>query len=486
MPKKIFINDDFLLETREARELYHGVAASLPIIDYHCHLPPAEIAADKRWENISQVWLNGDHYKWRQMRTAGIAERYCTGDASDREKFDQYARLMPMALRNPLYHWTHLELKNYFGIADRLLSPATAESIWCDACQVMAKPDFSARGLMMKSKVEVVCTTDDPVDPLDHHRAIAAEQTAAAGGRRNRKAFSVQIRPTWRPDKSWAVGSPVLFNAWTDKLGAVVGRDIGTLDEFLSALRERHDVFHAAGCRLSDRGVCFIPADDFTTSAASATFRKARLGKIVSQDEARAFMAFMLHELAVMDSEQGWTMQIHFGVLRNNNSRMFAQTGPDSGFDSIGDWSVGEGLARHLNRLDQAGKLPKTILYNINPKDNELLATLIGNFQDGITPGKMQFGSGWWFLDQLDGMTRQIEALSQMGLLSQFVGMLTDSRSFLSYARHEYFRRLLCSILGNDMAMGRLPCDMALVGKIVADISYYNARNYFGFFDTSK
>lgn len=486
MAKKLFIHDDFLLETREARELYHGVAESLPIIDYHCHLPPADIAADKRWENLAQVWLYGDHYKWRQMRTAGIAEKYCTGNASDREKFDQYARLMPMALRNPLYHWTHLELKNYFGIADRLLSPATADSIWHDACHVMAKPDFSARGLMMKSRVEVVCTTDDPVDTLEHHRAIAAEQTGTAGARRKQKGFPVQVRPTWRPDRSWAVATPALFNVWTDKLGAAAGHDIGTLDEFMSALRKRHDVFHASGCRLSDRGVCFVPADDCTTKVAASIFKKARAGKRVAPDEARAFMTFMLHELAMMDAEKGWTMQVHFGVLRNTNNRMFARTGPDSGFDSIGDWSVGEGLTKHLDRLDTAGKLPKTILYNINPGDNELLAAMIGNFQDGITPGKMQFGSGWWFMDQLDGMTRQIEALSQMGLLSQFVGMLTDSRSFLSYVRHEYFRRLLCSILGEDMARGRLPGDLALVGKMVADISYHNARKYFGFYETSK
>jgi len=476
-----FIHDDFLLETKQARELYHSYAESLPIIDYHCHLSPAQIAGDKRWENIAQVWLYGDHYKWRQMRTAGIAERYCTGDASDREKFDRYAWLMPQALRNPLYHWSHLELKAYFGITDRLLSPSTADSIWKDSLKVIASPEFSARGLMKKSKVEVVCTTDDPVDSLEHHRAIAAEQSQISD-LKSQSPFSCQVRPTWRPDKCWAVADPVLFNGWTDKLGAATNRDISDLDSFLAALRQRHDVFHAAGCRLSDRGICFIPNADFTPEAARIIFAKARARQPVSPSEAMTFMAFMLHELAVMDAEKGWTMQVHYGVLRNNNSRQTAALGPDTGFDSIGDWETGEGMVKHFNRLDRMGKLPKTILYNINPCDNELIATMIGNYQDGVTPGKMQFGSGWWFLDQLDGMTRQIEALSQLGLLSQFVGMLTDSRSFLSYTRHEYFRRLLCSILGDDMARGRIPNDMALVGKMVSDISYHNARNYFGFF----
>lgn len=477
----VFIHEDFLLDTKQSRELYHTYAKSLPIIDYHCHLPPADIANDKRWENITQVWLYGDHYKWRQMRTAGIAERYCTGDASDREKFDRYAELMPQALRNPLYHWSHLELKAYFGISDRLLSPATAESIWRDSATVMAKPEFSARGLMMKSRVEVVCTTDDPVDSLEYHIAIRKEQSQTGTGKPN--AFNIQVRPTWRPDKAWAVSVPDLFNAWTDKLAASVKRDIRDLDGFLSALQERHDFFHANGCRVSDRGVTFIPAVECAHKDAVAIFSKARSGRPVTPLEAVAFMSFMLHELALMDAAKGWTMQIHYGVLRNNNSRMAAKLGPDTGFDSIGDWSIGEGLVRHLDRLDRVGQLPKTILYNINPGDNELIATMLGNFQDGVTPGKMQFGSGWWFLDQLDGMTRQIETLSQLGLLSRFVGMLTDSRSFLSYTRHEYFRRLLCAILGDDMARGRLPNDMALVGKVVADISYHNARRYFGFYE---
>ena len=481
MKPDVFIGDDFLLESTPARELYHNHAEALPIIDYHCHLPPAEIAGDKRWENIAQVWLYGDHYKWRQMRTAGIAERYCTGDATDREKFGQYAGLMPKALRNPLYHWAHLELKNCFGISDRLLSPATADSIWEDSLKVVQSPEFSARGLMKKAKVEVVCTTDDPVDSLEHHRAIALEQSQTS----NLKS-QVQVRPTWRPDKCWAVSDPVLFNGWMDKLAAATNREISDLDGFLAALRLRHDFFHAAGCRLSDRGITFIPALECTGSEASAIFAKARARTPVAPLDALRFMAFMLHELAAMDAEKGWTMQVHYGVLRNNNSRGFTALGPDTGFDSIGDWPSGEGMVKHFDRLDRIGKLPKTIIYNINPRDNELVATLIGCYQDGITPGKMQFGSGWWFLDQLDGMTRQIESLSQLGLLSQFVGMLTDSRSFLSYARHEYFRRLLCNIVGDDVVRGRLPNDMALLGRLVEDVCYYNARKYFGFFNTEK
>ena len=473
----IFITKDFLLETPQARELYHGHAAVLPIIDYHCHLSPAEIAQDKRWDNLAQIWLGSDHYKWRQMRAAGIAERFCTGDAPDREKFDKYAELMPKALRNPLYHWTHLELKNCFGISDRLLSPETADSIWNDTCKVVTAPDFSARGLMRGAKVEVVCTTDDPVDTLEYHRAIAAEQKA-------NKAFTCQVRPTWRPDKCWMVADSALFNGWTDKLAesAKCG-DIHDLNGFLNALRVRHDFFHASGCRLSDRSVNFVPATECSAVEAAAIFAKARASKPVTLAEAVQFQAFMLHEMALLDADKGWTMQLHYGVLRNNSGRKMSTFGPDAGCDSIGDWATGEGMSKHFDRLDRLGKLPKTIVYNINPRDNEMIATMCGNFQDGVTAGKMQFGGAWWFMDQLDGMARQIETLSQLGLLSQYVGMLTDSRSFLSYARHEYFRRLFCNILGRDMSNGRMPNDMKLAGKLVGDVCYHNARNYFGFYN---
>ncbi len=468
---KVFIHDDFMLETDQAKKLYHNYAKDLPIIDYHCHLNPQEIAEDKRWDNISQIWLYGDHYKWRRMRTAGIAEKYCTGDASDREKFEKYAELMPKALRNPLYHWTHLELKKYFGVTD-LLSPKTADAIWEKSKEVVATAGFSARGLMKQSKVEVVCTTDDPVDSLEYHQQIAAD-----------KSIDVQVRPTWRPDKGWMVDNPDVFVPWVQKLSEASGIEILTFHEFIDALRSRHDFFHAVGCRLSDRGLDFIPAEECSLSEATEIFAKTINGQSPTKTEILQFKSYMMHEFAVMDAEKGWTTQIHYGVLRNNNSRLFAQAGADVGCDSIGDWSTGEGMSKHFDRLDKIGKLPKTIIYPINPGDNEMIATMIGNFQDGETAGKMQFGSGWWFLDQLDGMTRQIESLSQLGLLSQFVGMLTDSRSFLSYTRHEYFRRLLCNILGNDMVKGLVPNDMELVGGMIADICYYNAKKYFGFYE---
>jgi glucuronate isomerase len=466
-----FIHEEFLLDTPAARELYHRHAADLPIIDYHCHLPPKEIADDIRWENIATLWLGGDHYKWRAMRTAGVNERYCTGDAPPWEKFGQYAATMPKLLRNPLYHWSHLELARYFGISDRLLNPETARGIYDQCNALLAQPDFSCRGLMKKSKVEVVCTTDDPVDSLEHHAAIAADAS-----------FDIQVRPTWRPDKTLIIDQPAAFTAWLELLEKASGISISTLSNLMQALQNRHDFFASRGCCLSDRGVDTVWAEDCTESEAASIFAKVRAGGAVTPDEAVRYKSYMLHELAVMDAAKGWTMQIHYGAIRNNNSRMKKLLGPDCGFDSIGDLPVAAALAKHLDRLDLAGSLPKTIIYNLNPRDNELIATMLGNFQDGVTAGKIQFGSGWWFLDQLDGMTRQIESLSQLGLLSQFVGMLTDSRSFLSYTRHEYFRRLLCNILGNDIERGLLPNDIALVGNMVEDISCRNARLYFGFY----
>ena len=472
MNSRPFIHEDFLLDTPAARELYHRHAADLPIIDYHCHLPPKEIADNIRWDNIATLWLGGDHYKWRAMRTAGVNERFCTGDAPHWEKFEQYAATMPKLLRNPLYHWSHIELARYFGISDRLLNPETARGIYDHCNSLLAQPDFSCRGLMKKSKVEVVCTTDDPVDSLEHHAAIAADAS-----------FDIQVRPTWRPDKALIIDQPAAFAAWIEALENASGNSISTLSDLMQALQNRHDFFASRGCRLSDRGVDTIWAEDCTESEAASIFAKARAGGSVTPDEAVRYKSYLLHELAVMDAAKGWTMQIHYGAIRNNNTRMKKLLGPDCGFDSIGDLPVATALAKHLDRLDHAGSLPKTIIYNLNPRDNELVATMLGNFQDGITAGKIQFGSGWWFLDQLDGMKRQIESISQLGLLSQFVGMLTDSRSFLSYTRHEYFRRLLCNILGNDIQRGLLPSDFALVGKMVEDISYHNARRYFGFYE---
>ena len=373
---------------------------------------------------------------------------------------------------NPLYHWSHLELARYFGISDRLVNPETARGIYEECNSLLADPGFSCRGLMRKSKVEVVCTTDDPVDTLAHHAAIASDAS-----------FEIQVRPTWRPDKALIIDQPAGFSDWIDLLEQASGISISTLSDLMEALANRHDFFAAHGCRLSDRGVDTVWAEDCTESEAASIFAKARSGGAVTAEDAVCYKSYLLHELAVMDAAKGWTMQIHYGALRGANTRMKRLIGADCGFDSIGDQPVAAALAKHLDRLDLANCLPKTIIYNLNPRDNELVATMLGNFQDGITPGKIQFGSGWWFLDQLDGMTRQIESLSQLGLLSQFVGMLTDSRSFLSYTRHEYFRRLLCNILGNDMERGLLPSDFPLVGQMVADISYHNARRYFGFYE---
>jgi glucuronate isomerase len=471
-----FISENFLLQNDRAVELYHGYAAKQPIIDYHCHLPPAQVAADQCFENLTQIWLYGDHYKWRAMRTAGVPERYCTGDASDWEKFQKWAETVPQTLRNPLYHWTHLELKRPFGISDRLLGPKTAKSIWEECNAKLRLPEFSARGIMRQMNVLVVCTTDDPTDSLEYHRAIAADPS-----------FAIRVLPTFRPDKALAVESPGAFNEWTDRLAAAAGIDVGdSFDRFLDALRQRRDFFHSVGCRLSDHGIETFYAADYDAADVSAAFRRVRSGKTISGDEVIKYKSAVLHELAVMNWEKSWVQQFHFGAMRNNNTRMFRTLGPDTGFDSIGDFEVARPMARFLDRLDAAGRLTKTILYNLNPAHNEVVATMLGNFQDGTTPGKIQFGSAWWFLDQKDGMERQLDALANLGLLSRFVGMLTDSRSFLSYTRHEYFRRILCNRLGGEMQQGLLPDPVDLVGRMVADLSYGNAARYFAFDDVQK
>ena len=465
-----YITEDFLLETEAARRLYHEYAENMPILDYHCHLDPRDIASDRRWTNLSAIWLASDHYKWRAMRANGVAERYCTGNASDREKFEKWADTMPYLLRNPLYQWTHMELKRYFGISDRLLGPGTARSIWEECNLQLAKPGFSARGIMKRSRVLMVCTTDDPIDSLEHHKAIAKDAS-----------FDIAVLPTWRPDKGMAVENPQHFNIWMDRLAAAADTDIRDFNSYMEAIRKRHAFFHANGCRLSDHGLETAYAEDYTDTQIKNIFHNLRGGKELTQDETLKFKSAMLYEFGILDHESGWTQQFHFGPLRNNNCRMFKSVGPDSGFDSIGDFELGRPLARFLDRLDGEGKLPKTILYNINPRDNALMATMAGNYQDGSVPGKMQYGSAWWFLDQKDGIESQLETLSQMGLLSRFVGMLTDSRSFLSYTRHEYFRRILCNVLGNDIASGVIPNDLELAGRMVRDICYNNAAKYFGF-----
>jgi glucuronate isomerase len=464
---KPFMDENFMLNNKAAEELYHGYAKDMPIIDYHCHLPPEEVGNDRKFENMTKVWLDGDHYKWRAMRAAGVDEKYCTGKAPDYEKFEKWAATVPQAIRNPLYHWTHMELKRPFGI-HKLLNPASARDIYDEATGMLQTDDFSARNIMRKMKVELVCTTDDPIDSLSHHIKTRKD------------GFEIKMLPTWRPDKAMMVENSENFNAYIDKLEKASRISITRFDDLILALKNRHDFFHAQGCRLSDHGIETMYAEDFTDHDIKTIFTKVRSGKNLNPIEVLKFKSAMLIHFAMMDHEKGWVQQFHLGALRNNSTRMYNHLGADKGFDSIGDFEVAKPLSRFFDKLDLGNRLAKTILYNLNPRDNELLATMLGNFNDGSVPGKMQFGSGWWFLDQKDGMIRQLNALSSLGLLSRFVGMLTDSRSFLSYPRHDYFRRILCNLLGTDMENGEIPNDMDLVGGMVKDISYNNAKKYFG------
>jgi len=468
---KPFMHEDFLLGSAAARRLYHDYAEGMPIFDYHCHLPVREIAENRRFENLTRIWLAGDHYKWRALRALGVPERLITGEGSDREKFDAWAAAVPFTVRNPLYHWTHMELKDPFGIADRLLGPDTAQGIWERCNELLATEAFRARGLMEHFRVRVVCTTDDPTDDLVHHRVLAEAW--------KRKEFSAQVLPAFRPDKAMAVESPELFNQWVGRLEQAAGMRVLDYPGFLEALRARHRTFHEMGCRLSDHGVEQPYAESYTERDITGAFRTLRAGRGLDPAAALRFKSALLYELAVMDAEAGWTQQFHFGALRNVSGRMHEALGPDTGFDAIGDFDLGRALVRFLDRLDRENKLARTILYDINPRDNEMLASIAGSFQDGSVRGKMQFGSAWWFNDQLDGMARQIEALSTIGLLSTFVGMLTDSRSFLSYPRHDYFRRLLCNMIGADVEAGRLPADLPHLGGIVRDVCWNNAARYF-------
>jgi len=462
-----FIHNDFLLQTETAKHLYHQYAANMPIYDYHCHLAVQQIAEDIKFENMTQIWLYGDHYKWRAMRANGVDERYCTGGASDWEKFQMWAQTVPFCIRNPLYHWTHMELKRPFGISG-LLCPETAGEIYARCSEFLKSPKFSARGIMRQMNVKLICTTDDPIDDLRFHKKIAAD------------GFEVKVYPAWRPDKGMAAEDVKALNEWINKLQQAADTEIKNFDGYIEALRKRHDYFHANNCRLSDHGLETACAADFTASEIEKIFAKIRKAVNLDIQEVSKFKSAMMHEFGLMDAEKGWVQQLHMSALRDTNTRMFKTLGQNTGFDSIGDFEIAKPLAKFLDRLDSQNKLPKTILYNLNPRDNELIATMIGNFQDGFSPGKMQFGSGWWFLDQKDGMEKQINALSNMGLLSRFVGMLTDSRSFLSYPRHEYFRRILCNILGNDVEAGLIPKDLKLLGQMVEDICYNNAKNYFG------
>lgn len=442
----------------------------MPIIDYHCHLSPEDIANDRKFANLTQIWLEGDHYKWRAMRTNGVPERFCTGDADDYAKFEKWAATVPYTMRNPLYHWTHMELKRPFGV-EKILKPETAREIY-DTCTSLLQTDaYSVRGILKQMNVEIICTTDDPIDSLEYHQKIKANGSG------------LTVLPTFRADKVLAIEQPDVFLPYVEKLEAASGVAIGNYQQLLDALQQRHNFFHEQGCRLSDHGLETVYAANYTEAEGQAIFAKALSKQTLTPDEVLKYKSAMLMHLALMDHAKDWTQQFHLGALRNNNTRMMRELGPDTGFDSIGDFDVARPLSRFMDKLDNSNQLAKTILYNLNPSQNELYATMIGNFNDGSTPGKIQYGSAWWFLDQKDGMEKQMNALSNMGLLSRFVGMLTDSRSFLSYPRHEYFRRLLCNMLGNDVENGELPAsEMQWLGQMVEDICYNNAKSYFKFY----
>ena len=464
---KIFLDENFLLQTDTAKRLYHDFAERMPVIDYHCHLPVQQIADDINFKNLTQIWLYGDHYKWRAMRTNGVDESYITGDKTDFEKFEKWADTVPYTLRNPLYHWTHLELQRYFDVHE-LLKPESAKEIYNDCTQKLQTKEYSVKNLLRKMNVQVVCTTDDPADSLEYHKKIKDD------------GFEIKVLPAFRPDHAMNVDDVGEFNLYIKKLETASGLSVTSYQSYLDALKQRHDFFATIGCSVSDHGLEYIYAEDYTDDEIIAVFNKIRNGRELTLEERSKFKSAMLYVFAIWNHEKNWVQQYHLGALRNNNKRMLELYGPDGGYDSIGDFSHAKSLSKFLSRLDSTNQLAKTILYNLNPADNELIATMTGNFNDGSIPGKIQFGSAWWFLDQKDGMTKQMNALSNMGLISRFVGMITDSRSFLSYPRHEYFRRILCNLFGKEIENGELPNDVEWTGKIIKDICYYNAKNYFG------
>jgi glucuronate isomerase len=469
MTNKPFIHENFLLQNETAVHLFHDHAKKLPIIDYHCHLNPQEVAEDHKFRSITELWLGGDHYKWRALRTNGVAEKFITGDASDWDKFQKWAETMPYCMRNPLYHWTHLELKTCFGI-DKVLNPQTAKEIYDECNEKLASPEFSARNLMLHYNVEAVCTTDDPVDSLEYHKLV------------RESGFKVKVLPTWRPDLAMTVENPAAYRDYIDKLAKVSGVSINCFDDIVKALLVRHKYFEEQGCRLSDHGMEEFYADDFTAKELDEIFSKVYGGTALTESEIRKFKSAMLIEFGKMDADTGWTQQFHYGVIRNQNTKMFNLIGKDTGFDSMAQVMTAKAMNRYLDRLNSMDKLTKTIIYNLNPSDFEMVGTTIGNFQDGSVPGKIQLGAGWWFLDQKNGMEQQMQVLSMLGLLSRFVGMLTDSRSFVSYARHEYFRRILCNLIGNDVEKGEIPAsEMNRIEQMIEDISYYNAKRFFKF-----
>ena len=466
---KTFLDPDFLLQTDTARALYHEHAAKMPIIDYHCHLDPRQIAENHAFEDLTEIWLGGDHYKWRAMRANGVPEEYITGDKPAYEKFQKWAETVPYLMRNPLYHWTHLELSRIFGI-DRVLNPASARAIYEECTEKLRTPEFRAQAIMRRMHVEVVCTTDDPVDSLIYHQRIRESD------------IPTRVYPAWRPDKVLAIERTADFNAYLSRLEAATNRILLTYTQLLEALQERHDFFERQGCRLSDHGLDTFYAEPYTERGLEAIFMKGRMGKPLTEQELRMFRSALLYELAAMDARSGWVQQFHIGANRNNNRRMFRRLGADAGFDAIDDQPIAVSMNRFFSRLDEEDLLAKTIVYNLNPRDNALMVANAYNFNDGSVPGKMQYGAAWWFLDQIDGIREQLNTLSALGLLSRFVGMLTDSRSFLSYPRHEYFRRILCDLLGGEVEKGLLPAsELPFLGQMVEDISYHNAKRYFGF-----
>ena len=461
-----FLSEDFLLQTKTAKILYHEHANKMPIYDYHCHIPVSQIADDKQFDNLTQIWLYGDHYKWRAMRINGVPECFCTGNATDYEKFEKWSQTVPYTLRNPLYHWTHLELKRYFGV-EKLLNPNTAKEIYDTCSKMLRTPEYSVRNLLRKSNVKVICTTDDPLDSLEYHRKMRED------------GFEIKVLPTWRPDKAMLANDITTLNNWVDKLAQLTEIEITDYDSYLDALKKRHDFFNEMGCRLSDCSLATIFIEDYTEHKIASIFRKIRQHTQLNNLEQLKFKSAVIIDLAIMNYEKSWTQQFHLGAIRDSNSNMYRKIGPDTGFDTIGDFEMARPLVKLLNRLNNRNKLTKTILYNANPHDNELMAAMTGNFPDGVIPGKIQLGSAWWFLDQKDGITKQINTLSNIGLLSRFVGMLTDSRCFLSYSRHEYFRRILCNILGTEVENGELPNEMAMLSQMIKNICFNNAKNYF-------
>lgn len=469
-PRNVFIGDDFLLDNQSARALYHDHARDLPIIDFHTHVVPAQILHDQRFSNLTQLWLDEDRGKWRLMRQHGVHEDQCSGDAPPYEKFHAWAKTLPKLIGSPIYQWSHMELTRAFGLSDTLLNQDTASDVWSHCNELLTHPEFSARALMEQARVRVLCTTDDPTDSLACHRAAAEDPT-----------LRLQLLPTWRPDRAYTIDDVTAFNTWVDQLAAVTRHDINDLDAFLQALQTRHDYFAEHGCNLSDRGLTHLPTADFHLHDVKADFRQLRRGQALTPPAAASFQAFMLHELALFDHAKGWTQQLHIGALRDCNSRLLKRVGPDMGGDSIGDYLQASALAHFLDRLDRTNQLPRTIIYNLNPGDYDIMATMTGNFPDHEVPGKIQLGSAWWFNDHEDGITLQLRALARNGVLSRFVGMVTDSRSLLSYVRHEYFRRVLCNMLGGDVERGRLPNDMKLLSDLVTDICYRNAASFLGY-----